>query len=146
MLPACSSSYKTQNYARLSSAKDFEEEFATVWKAALEAASEFKIEKKDQDDGILRTDWIYSTSNEKYVEYKVNGFPRKKFLQTRYKYLIKLQPELGKVKVTVDPEEEIEKLNSDGSFDGWRGVGEADSMRANEMLRNIELKILGQHP
>ncbi|MEW6055409.1 MAG: hypothetical protein AB1540_02250, partial [Bdellovibrionota bacterium] len=76
---------------------------------------------------------------------KVDGFPRKKYLQTRYKFMISLNKQIGSVKVTVDTDEEIEKFKSDGSFDGWTSASEADSSRANEMLRNIELKILSRH-
>ena len=141
----CSSSgYKTQGYARLSNTKDFEEEFPAVWRGVMAALGEYKIEERDQEKGVVRTDWVYSTSNEKYLEYQVNGFPRKRYLQTRYKMAVAVDKQVGSVKVTVNPQEEIENLRSDGSFDSWRSVSEPDTSRANEMLRNIELKILSR--
>jgi hypothetical protein len=140
---ACSSApYKTQGYAKLSNTRDFEYEYPVVWKGVLGALGEYKIEEKDEEGGVVRTDWIYSTSNDKYLEYQVNGFPRKRYLQTRYKLAIEVAKKTGAVNVTVNPEEEIEKLKSDGSFDGWSGVSEPDTARADELIRNIETKIL----
>jgi uncharacterized lipoprotein len=139
----CSSpDYKTQGYAKLSNTKEFEEEYPVVWKGVVAALSEYKIEKKDQEKGVVETDWIYSTSNDKYFEYQVNGFPRKKYLQTRYKFNVKIDKLLGRVKVTVSPEEEVESLKSDGSFDDWKSAGEFDTARANEVIQKIEMKIL----
>lgn len=142
----CSSgpSVKTQEYAKLSNTKDFEEEFPVVWKGVVSALSEYKIAEKDQENGQVKTDWIYSTSNDKYIEYQVNGFPRKRYMQTRYKFLIDIEKQIGKVRVTVNPQEEIENLRADGTFDSWASVSEFDTARANEMVRNIELKILSR--
>lgn len=145
-IAACSSgSYKTQGYARLSNAKDFEDEYPVVWKATLAALSEYKINEQDEEDGLIETDWIYSTSNEKYVEYRVNGLPRKKYLQNRYKLNVRLQKQIESVKVTVDPKEEIEGLNADGTSDGWKSASDIDTTRASEMIKNIEFKILSRH-
>lgn len=145
-MSACSSgSYKTQNYARLSNAKDFEEEFPVVWKAALAALADYKINEQDEEDGVIETDWVYSTSNEKYIEYRVNGLPRKKYLQNRYKLNITLEKLIEAVKVTVDPKEEVENLKSDGTSDGWKTASDIDTSRASEMIKNIELKILSRH-
>ena len=139
----CSSGpYKRQQYAQLSNSKVFEEEYPTVWKGTLDALGDYKIENKDAEKGKVETDWIYSTSNEKYVEYQVNGFPRKHYLQTRYKLDITAEKQLGGVKVTVNSQEEVENLKNDGSFESWRSVSDPDSARENETLRNIELKIL----
>ncbi|MBI3544326.1 MAG: DUF3576 domain-containing protein [Deltaproteobacteria bacterium] len=144
VVSACSSGppVKTQEYAKLSNTKDFEEEFPVVWKATINALSEFKVDEKDQEKGVIVTDWVYSTSTDKYIEYQVNGFPRKRYLQTRYKYKITLDRQIGKIHVTVLPEEEIENLKGDGSFDNWKVASEFDTGRANEMVRNIENKIL----
>ena len=140
----CASSYKTQNYAKLSNTKDFEEEYSMVWKGIVSALDEYKIENKDSEKGQIQTDWVYSTSNDKYIEYQVNGFPRKKYLQTRYKFKINADKQLGHVRVTVNPQEEVENLKSDGNFDSWKSVSEPDSTRSNEILRNIDLKILSR--
>lgn len=145
MAPACSGpGYKRQDYAKLSNTKVFEDEFPMVWRGVKAAVAEYKLEEEDSEEGRIHTDWIYSTSTEKYLEYTVNGFPRKRYLQTRYKFLITAEKEIGGVKVTVNPEEEVENLKSDGSFESWKDVSEPDSSRANEMLRAIELKILSR--
>ncbi|GEM_PF-1393058 len=142
---ACSSApYKTQKYASLSNTKVFEEDYEMVWKAILAAVSEIKLDEEDSESGRIRTDWIYSTSNDKYLEYSVNGFPRKRYLQTRYKFLITAEKQLGGVKVTVIPEEEVERLKSDGSFESWVRVSEPETIRANEMVGQINQKILAR--
>src|SRR5262245_13852260 len=79
-------SIKKQEYAQLSNSKDFEDEYPIVWKGVITALGDYKVDEKDQEKGRVRTDWIYSTSNEKYLEFQVNGFPRKRYLQTRYKF------------------------------------------------------------
>lgn len=139
---ACSTGYKTQEYAKLPNSKVFEEEYETVWKGIVLAFEEYKLEEQDKDAGRLKTDWIYSTSNEKYIEYQVNGFPRKRYLQTRYKLNLSAEKHLGGVRVAITPEEEVEALKSDGTFDSWKEVSEFDTIRANDALRNVELKIL----
>lgn len=143
---ACSSGpeVKQQRYAKLSNTKEFEEEYEVVWKGIIGATEEYKIDKKDPEKGELLTDWVYTTSSEKYFEYQVNGFPRKRYLQTRYRVSIKATKQLGSVKVTVDPIEEVEQLKSDGSFDKWKSSDEPDSTRAADMLQKIELKILSR--
>lgn len=145
MLPACSSSYKTQGYARTSNSKEFEEEYPVVWKAVKEALGDYKVESEDEEDGEIQTDWIYSTSNDKYLEYTVNGFPRKKYLQNRYKLKLEVKKQYGSVKVNVLPKEEIEVLKGDGTPDGWKSVSEPESVRADELLKSIEMKILSRH-
>lgn len=142
---ACSSApYKTQAYAKLTNTRTFEEDYKVVWKGITTAVADYKLEKEDSESGEIQTDWIYSTSNDKYIEYSVNGFPRKRYLQTRYKFLITAEKQIGGVKVTVNPEEEVEQLKSDGTFDNWYSVSEADNNRANELLKQIELKILAR--
>lgn len=136
---------KRQQYAVLQNSKDFEEDYKVVWKSAVEALSEYKVEKMEEDDGILRTDWVTSTSTEKYFEYKVNGFPRKKYLQVRYKIDIALTKKLGSVNVAVNPHEQVEQVKDDGSFSSWTDSDQADSSRASDILSKIELKILQKH-
>ncbi len=142
----CSSSpqVKKQQYASLSNSKDFEEEFPRVWKAILAATEEMKIVDKDADKGKMETEWIYSTSNEQYVEFQVNGFPRKHYIQSRYKYFISADKMMGKVKVTVVTKQEIEKMKSDGTFDKWENADAPDSSRASELINSIEFKMLSE--
>lgn len=144
---ACSSKtpYATQEYAVLSDSKEFEEEYPVVWKATLSACANYKIEDANEDKGLLKTDWVYSTSQDKYFEYTVNGFPRKKYLQSRLRYIIHVQKQLGGVKVLVQADEEVENLNKDGSFKDWQDAKYADSQKLNDLLKNIELKILSNN-
>ncbi len=145
-ISACSSGpeIKQQQYAKLSNTKEFEEEYDVVWKGIIDATAEYAIEKKDAEKGELLTDWVYTASNEKYFEYKVNGFPRKRYLQTRYRVSIKAKKQLGSVKVSVEPTEEAEQLKPDGSFDRWKTSDEPDSTRAADIIQKIELKILSR--
>jgi uncharacterized lipoprotein len=138
----CASSYKKQAYSKQRMQKDFEEEYNLVWKASLKALEEYKLTEKEIDSGKIETDWIYSTSNDKYVEYKVNGFPRKKYLRVRYKLVLSIEKLTEKVSIAVDSKEEIEELKSDGSFDSWDSVSDIDTARASALLKDIELKIL----
>ncbi len=137
-----SSPYKKQSYAKLSNEKVFEEEFVKVWKGIVSATSEYTITEKDEQAGVLVTDWIYSTSSDKFIEYKVDSFPRKKYLQTRYRFKVLTSKQIGGVKVTVNSSEEVEKIKESGDFDRWLSVSDPDSARQNEILKAIELKIL----
>lgn len=141
---ACSTSpnVKKQQYATLSNSKDFEEEYSKVWKAIVVATEDMKIVDKDADKGKMETEWIYSTSSEQYVEFKVNGFPRKHYIQSRYKYFISAEKMMGKVQVTVSTKQEIEKMKSDGTFDSWVNADVPDSSRAAELINSIEFKLL----
>lgn len=140
----CSSSpnIKKQQYAALSNSKDFEEEYAKVWKAIVIATEDMKIADKDSDKGKMETEWIYSTSTEQYVEFKVNGFPRKHYIQSRYKYFISAEKMMGKVNVTVTTKQEIEKMKQDGTFDSWAHADVPDSSKASELINSIEFKLL----
>lgn len=141
-LAGCSSApYKKQAYAKLQNTKVFEEEYDVVWKAVTVSLADYLIEYNLPTEGRIQTDWIYSTSNEKYMEYKVNGFPRKRYLQTRYKYKVLAKKQLGGVEVTVDLTEEFERLKSDGSFDSWKSSTDLDSSRQNDLLKIIELNL-----
>lgn len=144
---ACSSKtpYKTQDYAVLADSKEFEEDYATVWKAVVATCAVYKVDEADEEDGELETDWVYGTSQEKYFEYKVNGFPRKKYLQSRIRFLVKVKNQLGSVKVIVQGEEEVENLNKDGTFKDWQEAKYSDSAKLNDLLKNIELKILSNN-
>lgn len=156
---ACASgrTVKTQAYARLSATRTYETDFATVWKGIGTVLREFKVVEKDPEEasptelrkmtaGKVETDWVYSQSRDKYVEYKVNSSPRKQYLQMRYRYRIALKTRIGGTDVTVLMDEEIEKLKEDGTPAGYSGVDRPDSSRANELLEKIQQSILAAAP
>jgi len=158
-LSACSSGpeVKQQAYAKLSNQRTFEYEFPTVWKGIEETVRNYHVTDRDPKDvdanemrrirhRSLETDWIFSKSNDKYVEYKVNDLPKKIYLQTRLKYKIDAQGVIGGVKVTVKTQEEVEKLKEDGSPDGWDSVDERDTSRASALLDRINMAILSAAP
>lgn len=159
MFSACSSAppVKQQAYAKLRSERTFENEFPVVWKAIESAFRNFKITDRDPSEvnelemrklteRSLETDWVYSESRDKYQEYKVDGFPRKKYLQTRLRYTVKANAVMGGVKVTVAQEEEIERLKSDGTSAGYDSVDNLDSSRSNEIVEKISMAILSSAP
>ena len=155
----CASSrpVKEQAYAKLSDHRTFEYEFPAVWKGIESAFREYKVSDRnpDQVDDLeikklkkrtLETDWIYAQSRDKYIEYKVNGSPRKKYLQTRIKYSVKAESQIGGTDVSVKTDEQIEKLKEDGSPAGYDSVDHVDSSRANEVLDKINQAILSAAP
>lgn len=143
---ACASgpAVKTQQYARLNNIKEYEAEFANVWVASLKALSEYELTEKDRDDGLIVTDWVYTTSTEKYVDYTVNGFPRKKYLQIRVQYKVTVEPLLGRTRVRVLPQEEVEVLGPNGEFKKWATSDDFDSANASKILDKISLNLLSQ--
>lgn len=154
----CSSTreVKTQAYAVLKSHRTYEYEFPVVWKGIEKAVSGLKVTDRDPEEvdpvemrkldrRTLETDWVYGQSRDKYVEYKVNDSPRKKYLQTRTRYKVDARSQIGGVDVAVILSEEIERLNEDGSPAGYEGA-EADSSRASEMLDKIQNAILSAAP
>lgn len=151
------SNVKSQNYAKLSEERTLEYEFPTVWKGIESALKNYKIAERDPDEvdevemktlkrRDLETDWIYGQSRDKYLEYKVNGSPRKKMLQTRIKFMIRAETVIGGVHVKVGSREEIEELADDGSSRGYSDVGNRDTSRTNEMLEKIEQAIHARIP
>ena len=148
-LSACSSAeYKKQAYAEQKTSKVMEYDYAVVWKGVKEALSEYKLEEASEEEGRAVTDWAYSTSSQKYIDVLVNGQPRRKHLQVRYKYKISIKRQIIGVLVDVQTEEEVENLSSEGAFKGWSDVDEEnhDTTRTHEMLEIIERKILsGRH-
>jgi hypothetical protein len=158
-LVACSSGpeVKQQNYAKLSDHRDFEYDFPTVWKGIESTLRNYVITDRDPSkvDAVemkklrersLDTDWVYSRSSEKYHEYTINGTPRKIYLQTRSRYHIVAKTILGGVQVTIDPREEIERLNDDGSPAGYERADEPDRELASAMLDKINQSILSAAP
>lgn len=152
---SCSSSpkVKQQAYAKLQSSRTFEYDFPTVWKGIEAAFTNYKITDRDPSDvdvnelknlreRTLKTDWIYAQSRDKYQEYKVNGSPRKQYLQTRLRFEVVAASVMGGVDVKVKPDEEIEKLDKNGKGDGYSSVDHPDTSRAGEVLDKINQAIL----
>jgi outer membrane lipoprotein-sorting protein len=148
---------KQQAYAKLKDSRTFETDFPAVWHAIEDTLRNYKVVERDPNKvdanemrrikhRTLETDWVYTRSTDKYVEYKVNDLPRKTYLQTRLKYKIDAQSVLGGVKVTVNTNEEIEKLKDDGSPNGWDEVDNKDTSRANDMLDKFNTAILAAPP
>lgn len=146
---------RQQAYAKLSTSRTYEHDFATVWKAIEEALRGHKVVDRDPEqvspvelrnltERTLETDWVYGRSRDKFIEYKVNGLPRKQFLQTRFKYEVEAQKVMGGVKVDVGVVEQIERLNDDGSSDGYTSSPRPDTSRANELLDRIRMQILSR--
>lgn len=155
---ACSSArpIRTQAYARLSDHKVFEYEFPVVWKAIEAATRGFKIVERQPDEvdpvelrkltrRKLVTDWVYSQSREKYVEYSVNDSPRKQYLQTRVKYTITAQSQIGGTQVEVRLDEEVERLKADGTPEGYESMP-SETSRAQEMVEKVGNSILSAAP
>lgn len=139
---------KKQAYAQLRSEKTFERELLPVWKAIEDVTRDFKIVERDpaekkSKEASLETDWIYTRSRDKYVEYKINGVPKRKELQMRVRYRIEAEKILGGTHVQVSSEEEIETLTPDGEPAGYREMA-SDSSRTSELLNKIGLKLLSR--
>lgn len=158
LVSGCSSGpeVKTQAYAPLKNERTFESEFPIVWHGIESALKNAKIVDRDPEevDAVelrqlsrrsLETDWIYTQSRDKYVEYKVNGTPRRKQLQMRVKYAIVAKRVIGGTDVSIRATEEIERLKEDGSADGYEEM-EPDPSRAAELLDKINLAILSAAP
>lgn len=155
LLLNCSSrmEVKKQDYASLKTEWTFETDFAPLWKAVESSLGNHRIvevkpksvnaqEWNQIKERRLMTDWVYGRSGTRYVEYKVNGFPKKTYLQTRYRYRVNAEKVLGGIHVSVDLEEELENLNQDGSSAGYRRADEADSSRAHDLLEKIKTAVL----
>ena len=105
---ACSSSpaVKEQQYAKLKDSRTFEYEFPVVWRAIEGSFKNYKVtdrEPKEVSELELRkltrrkieTDWVYGESRDKYLEYKINDSPRKKYLQTRLRFTVVASSVMG---------------------------------------------------
>lgn len=154
-LGACSSGPKVQKqkYATLKSSRTFEYDFETVWKAIEASLKNHKITERDPSEvsstelknlkeRTLESDWIFTESRDKYITYKVNSLPRKKYLQMRYKYFITAQSQIGGTDVHAGIREEIQELNEDGSPKGYEEYKPNDTSRTSELLDKINQEIL----
>jgi hypothetical protein len=149
---ATSLPYKTQQYAAHKTDRVFEQEMKVVYKAIEKAFEKQKFVSKNPKkvtpselsqltEATWETDWIYSQSRDKYVEYEVNSVPKRKPLQVRLKQKITAKHSIAGIQVFVETEEELERLKSDGTPNGYVEV-EPDSSRAAEVLDRIQLSIL----
>lgn len=139
----------TQDYARMSTSKTLEYDMNTVWKATEEMLRKYKVKDREPEqanpveirkltEATWETDWVYSQSATKFVEYKVNDFPRKKYLQQRVRYKIQARTVIGGVEVAIATDEEVQRLKADGTPDGYSEEGEPDSSLPHKMLQKIE--------
>lgn len=155
MITSCSSGpeVKSQEYAKLKSEHTFDYGFAEVWKGIEKALAKNKIIERDPDDvnetelkklteRTLETDWVNSRSNDKFISYKHNNLPKKKYLQVRFKYLVSAKSTLGGTHVSVQLKEQVEQLYPDGTPLAWVNTDEPDSARSNDLIEKIRLAIL----
>ena len=156
---ACSSgpAVKSQAYAKLSDHRTYEYDIPVAMRGIEKALSGLKIVRRDPDEVSdlearkltsrrYETDWVYGQSRDKYVEYAVNDSPRRKMLQTRYKFDIEARSRIGGTDVSVRMTEEIERLKDDGTPAGYVAADEPDTSRVAEMLEKIQLGVLSAPP
>lgn len=159
LLLACSSGpvIKQEAYAKLNDHRTFEFDFPAVWGGIENVFKEHVIKERSPDkvtdkeleslkERKLSTDWSYTQSRDKYQEYKVNGTPRKRYLQMRVKVEVTARAVLGGTDVSIATTEEVEKLKPDGSSDGYTQVKNVDPSRPSEILDKINLAILSAQP
>jgi len=152
----CSTTTKpvhAQRYAKLKNQRDYEYEFYRVWNGIEAALKNHAIVERDPDEvneaelrqlkeRTLETDWIYGRSEDKFVNYRVNDLPKKKYLNTRYKFNITAKSQIGATNVSIETTEEIENLDEDGNPAGWESSQAIDSRKAHQLLDQIKLAIL----
>lgn len=158
-LQGCASgpAVKKLSYAQLKNQRTFEYEFPAVWNAIESVLRNHRVAERDPDEvdaselrelpeRTLETDWIYSQSRDKYHEYRINGAPRKKPLQMRFKHRITAKRVLGGTEVIVSTTEEIERLDGSGNPLGYEATEMPDPARSNEILEKINLSLLSAPP
>ncbi len=159
LMSACASSpvVKSQDYAKMPGSHFYEHEFPSVWKGVEAALKNYKILERDPEEvssvemknltqRTLETDWIYSQSQDKYQEYQVNGSPRKKYLQLRYKHEIVAKRAVGGTEIAVKTVEEIEKLKPDGTSLGFSQSDSTSPSLSHDLLEKINLAVLSNPP
>lgn len=150
LLVGCSSapSIQRQSYAALKDERTFETDLPTVWKAIEAALRQNRILERDPEEvsdlelrklpkRTLKTDWVFSRSKTKYVEYRVNDYPRKTYLQNRFKYLVLAEQVLGGVRVKVMTTEEIQKMDAQGAPQDFVKEDEAEPSLASDLIEKI---------
>lgn len=148
---ACSSKMdvKKQDYAAYKEHRTYEYEFPVVWNAVEKALSRHKVIKRDPEEAnalelkklinrSLETDWVYSKSRDKYVEYKINDLPKRKNLQVRFKYKLNAEKVVGGTDIKVALMEEIEELDKNGEPAGYSASDQVDTSRISQLLDDIK--------
>ncbi|MBN21011.1 MAG: hypothetical protein CL678_06950 [Bdellovibrionaceae bacterium] len=151
---SCSSApqVKSQDYAQLKKGRTFEASFPMVWKAIEETIRKYGVNERDPksvdenelkkiDERMIRSKEVFSQSRDKYVTYQVNGFPRKKYLQTRQVYEVVAKKVIGGVQVELRLNEEIQLLDEKGNPLGWESAENSDSSRAQDFLNEVEMNL-----
>ena len=156
---SCSSGpeVKQQQFAKLRDRRTYEYSFPIVWKGIETALHGYVITDRNPnkvDDNEMRklrhrtldTYWVYSRSTEKYQTYRVNDFPKKIYLQTRSRYHVDAKAVMGGVDVSIDPQQEVERLNADGSSAGYDKLSEPERAQSAGILDKIDQAILSAAP
>lgn len=104
------------------------------------------LELRRADERTWETGWIESQSRDKYVEYQLDGIPKRKNLGVRLKYRVVAAKALGGVSLKVRQWEELEKLNSRGMSLGYDEVTSVDTSRSGELLEKVQQAILAAPP
>jgi len=157
VLTACASGtpIHQQEYAALKDSRTMEHEFPIVWKGIEKALASYRISERNPeevtaeklrklDQRIIATDWVNGQSRDKYVEYRSNNVPHKKYLQTRLRYEVTARKVIGGTDVRVHVDEEIENLKPNGDPSGWSRVERKDSSRAHDLIERIQLAVLSE--
>lgn len=146
-----------QRYADLRSSKAFDFDLPVVWKGIERTFENYRVAERDPakvdilemkkiPKRTLETDWVYSQSRDKFVEYRMNDLPQRKYLQVRLKYRVLAERTLGGTQVVVHLDEEVEDLRVDGTSKGFSATEQPDSSRSNEILEKIQSSILAAQP
>lgn len=122
-------SYKEEkNVANFENARSFAEKPEEILRAARAVLDEWQQESDPpvntknlrSDDESVQTGWVYSTAKSKYVEFKMNGKPKRRPLKVRRKYGYTATPSLAGSQVVFMVEEEVQKIDFEtGKEKGW---------------------------
>lgn len=148
---------KRQEYAASRTERVLEVEWMDVLRAVDETLRLQRVVKRTPDtDDLLElrradertwdTDWVESQSRDKYVEYQLEGVPKRKNLGVRLKYRVIAAKALGGVSLKVRQWEELEKLDSRGKSLGYEEVTALDTSRSSELLERVQQAILAAPP
>ncbi len=133
-LAACASnphdaSYKEEkNVANFENNRSFAEKPEEILRAARAVLDEWQQESDPpvntknlrSDDESVQTGWVYSTAKSKYVEFKMNGKPKRRPLKVRRKYGYSATPSLAGSQVVFLVEEEVQTIDFEtGKEKGW---------------------------
>jgi hypothetical protein len=154
LLAACASSpnqarYKEEkNSPKFGNSRSYVETPQDVLLAARAVLDDLTRESDPPASGAVKgrgqnvqTGWVYSISGNRYVEYSVNGTPRRKPLRIRRKYGYTVSPSLAGSQVLLSVEEELMRVDlRSGEETGWSSV-KADSQAYDMLSRRLGEKI-----